>query len=656
MKSMSRAEFLEKIALLQKAAEVYYQNGSQIISDAEYDITLEAVSHAAKANGWSEADILEAEVEAGTKGKAEVTHKFPMLSMQKVKDIAQLKDFIATLKKPIMEPKLDGLAVSLTYKKGKLIEAATRGDGAKGESILNQLLRLNMNGLPYEIDYTDELIVNGELYMTKRSFEKINNEKVSSGEEGYANPRNATAGIVRSKNSASTATITFSAYDVHGLSSPLYSDNIKAIEKLGFYTAMALVKVDYKDIINAVKIFGEERDSKDFPVDGIIIKEDHIENRAKMGLSRKYPNWAMAFKYEDEQRLTTLLDIVREVNRTGAISYTAIVEPVELEGTIVSKATLNNARYITDNNIRIGGKVIIRKANQIIPQILGGYDNKDFPVYEAPKMCPNCNQLLDTDSSIIWRCLNQSCSVKQSLVLFTDRDHMDIEGLSDGILNSLLESDLISDAADLYHLNIKELAELKVTNTSKSKQPFRELGYKTAQKIFNNIAESKNRDFYRVLSSLNIRHLGTTIAKTLAKHYSTVDELLTTDIQSLTLLEGISDEKAKTIVNGLQERKELIAKLLAAGVNMSNKTSSRSKAKDTWVTGKSFVITGTLSQPRNKISELIEALGGKVQSSVSAKTDYLLAGSDAGSKLTKAESLGVKVIDESVLKSLQHLA
>jgi DNA ligase (NAD+) len=652
MKSMSRTEFLDKVSLLQKAAEEYYQNGSQIISDAEYDITLEAVVEAAKLNGWSEAESLEAEVEAGTKGKAEVSHKHPMLSMQKVKDINQLKEFIATLEKPVMEPKLDGLAVSLTYKNGKLVEAATRGDGAKGESILSQLLKLKMDGLPYSVSHAEELTVNGELYMTKSSFEKINKEKVSLGEEGYANPRNATAGIVRSKNSTSNATITFSAYDVHGLNDSSYSDRIIAVEKLGFHTAMSLIQVNYDDIIKSVKSFGENRDSKDFPVDGIIIKEDSIQNRDKMGLSRKHPNWAMAFKYEDEQKITTLIDIVREVNRTGAISYTAIVEPVELEGTVVSKATLNNSRYITDNNIRIGGQVIIRKANQIIPQILGGYDNNDYPIYDAPTTCPNCEAALDTKSSIIWRCLNQGCSLKQSLVLFTDREHMDIEGLSDGILNSLLESELITDASDLYKLSVKELAELKVTNTSKSKEPFRELGYKTAQKIFDNITESKNRDFYRILSSLNIRHLGTTISKTLVKHYSNIDDLLKTDVKSLTLLEGISDEKATSIVNGLKERKELISKLIASGVNMSNKNESKREVKETWVKDKTFVITGTLTQPRNQISELIESLGGKVQSSVSAKTDYLLAGSDAGSKLSKAEALGVKVINEDSIKDL----
>jgi DNA ligase (NAD+) len=650
-KGMTREEFLAKVARLEQAAESYYAGTEQFMSDAEYDLTLDEVEAAAKKNGWTEAEGLTDRIAAGYHGGVEVTHQKPMLSMAKVKNISELEAFAGKIGGFSLEPKLDGLAVSLTYKAGKLVGAATRGDGTKGESILPQILRNTVRNLEYQLEEEVDVNVRGELYMTHSDFEVANAERIRRTGQPFANSRNATAGIIRNqKTEDAYAVLSFAVYDVVGLNEKTYEAELAHATKLGFKTAASLLEVPSGTLAERVAAFGEGRDKLDYPVDGIVIKASSLEVRKQLGEGAKAPNWAMAFKYQDVEKTTTLLDITREVNRTGAISYTALLESVELEGTNVQKATLNNAKYIADNNIRIGGKVILRKANQIIPQILGGYDNADAPVYNAPTTCPKCNGDLDTKTSVVWRCTNADCSTLGSMVFFTSRDFMDIEGLSESTLTHLLESGKVNDPADLYALTVDEIANIKVDAGKNSAAEYRLLGEKTAQKLYDEIQKSKNQEFARVLPALNIRHLGRRLGKRVTAKFPDIQSLQNATVQDLMQVDGIAIDKAEAIYKGLQSRKPLIEKLTAAGVNMGGKASSKPAESSAvpsgleWIVGSSFVITGSIEgMNRNQIQERLEAMGGTAQSSVSSKTNYLIVGANAGSKLAKAESLGVKI-------------
>lgn len=647
--SMYRETFLNKIELLNKAAEAYYAGSEQIISDAEYDLMFDEVEEAAQLNGWTESDNLLNKVAAGYSDGSEVTHVKPMLSMSKVKNINDLEKFAEKIGDYKIEPKLDGLAIGLTYREGKLVQAATRGDGVKGESVLPQIMRNTVRNLPYSIDNLNTVNVRGELFMTHADFETANKERTRRTGQPFANSRNATAGIIRNqKTEDAYAVLSFAAYDIVGLGEESYSEDLEHLEKMGFQTAASLLPKVEGTLAEKVASFGVQRETLDYPVDGIVVKATSLKVREQLGEGSKSPNWAMAYKFEDEKKTTMLLSIDRFVGRTGAISYVANFEPVELEGTTVAKATLNNAKYISDNNIRIGGNVIILKANQIIPQIVSGYNNADAPVYNAPKTCPNCNQDLDTTSSVVWRCVNPECSTLQALNFFTGRDFMDIEGLSEATLTRLLESGKVNDPADLYSLTVDDLANLKVEAGKNSDAEYRLLGEKVAQKLYNEIQKSKTQDFSRVISSLNIRHLGRRLGKRIASQFPNMNVLQNATVNDLMTVEGIAKDKAEAIHAGLKGRKPLIDKLSSAGVNMGSNASSSVKNKVSksgleWIEGKTFVLTGAGSMSRNELSEILESLGGKAQSSVSSKTDYVIAGTDAGSKLVKAESLGVNI-------------
>ena len=646
---MTREEFLEQVNVLEKAAEAYYAGTDQHITDAEYDLMLDNVEEAAKNNGWTEAENLTDKVAAGYSAGSEVTHVKPMLSMAKVKNIHELETFANKIGDYKIEPKLDGLAIGLTYREGKLVGAATRGDGIKGESVLPQIMRNTVKNLPYEISELGLVTVRGELFMTHSDFEQANVERTKRTGQPFANSRNATAGIIRNqKTEEAYAVLSFAAYDVVGMGKESYGEDLEHLDSMGFQTAASLLPEAEGSLAERVASFGLQRSELDYPVDGIVIKATSLKVREELGEGAKSPNWSMAYKFEDEKKTTMLLSIDRFVGRTGAISYVANFEPVELEGTVVAKATLNNASYIASNNIRIGGEVILQKANQIIPQIVSGYNNASAPVYVAPKTCPNCNQDLDTTSSIVWRCINPECSTLQALKFFTGRDFMDIEGLSEATLTRLLESGKVNDPADLYSLTVDELATLKVESSKNSDAEYRLLGEKTAVKLYNEIQKSKQQDFNRIVSSLNIRHLGRRLGKRIAVSFPTMDSLQSASVNDLMNVEGIAKDKAEAIHSGLKARKPLIDKLASAGVNMGSDKATEpaktvSKAGLEWIQGKTFVLTGAGSMSRNELSEILESMGGKAQSSVSSKTDYVIAGTDAGSKLTKAESLGVAV-------------
>jgi DNA ligase (NAD+) len=654
---MSRAEFLAKVERLQKAAEAYYAGTEQHMSDAEYDLTLDEVEEAAKKNGWTEAEGLTERVAAGYAAGTEVTHVKPMLSMAKVKNLSELEAFAKKIGGFSIEPKLDGLAVGLTYKEGKLVGAATRGDGIKGESILPQIMRNTVRNLEYELSEPVDVTIRGELYMTHADFEVANAERLRRTGQPFANSRNATAGIIRNqKTEDAYAVLSFAAYDVVGLNEKTYEDELAHATRLGFQTAASLLNVPDGTLAERVTAFGASRDDLDYPVDGIVIKASSLEVRQQLGEGAKTPNWAMAYKYEDEKKVTRLISIERAVGRTGAISYTAILDPVELEGTTVQRSTLNNANYIKENNIRVGGNVILLKANQIIPKIVSGVSNDSFPVYEAPKTCPNCKEDLDTTSSAVWRCLNPDCSTGSATSYWATRSSMDIDGLGNVIVDKLVENNIIEDITDLYKLKPEDIAEVILArsfNEKKNEYTDIKFGEDRAAKLIKNIQASRQQPLHRVLSALNIRHLGTRPGKSLENEFGTIEAIQNASEAELASVDKIGSIKAKMIYEGLKTKKDTIQKLKSYGVSMQAEKKAEPSASAGWIAGKKFVITGSFdNMNREELSKKLENLGGISSSSVSSNTDLLICGDKAGSKKAKAEQLGVRVIEALELSSL----
>lgn len=658
--NMDKKDFLDKVALLKKAAEAYYAGSEQYITDAEYDLLLDEVEESAKVNGWTEADNLINEVAAGYSDGAEVVHIKPMLSMAKVKNINELEAFTSKIGEYKIEPKLDGLAIGLTYRDGKLVQAATRGDGIKGESVLPQIMRNTVKNLPYEISELNLVTVRGELFMTHADFEEANKERVRRTGQPFANSRNATAGIIRNqKTEEAYAVLSFAAYDVVGMGKESYEDDLKHLSEFGFQTAASLLPAVEGSLADKVTAFGIQRDQLDYPVDGIVVKATSLETRERLGEGAKSPNWSMAYKFEDEKKTTMLLNIERFVGRTGAISYVANFEPVELEGTTVTKATLNNAKYINENNIRIGGEVIIVKSNMIIPTVVSGFNNANAPVYQAPTTCPQCGNDLDTTSSIVWRCINPDCSTGSAVAYWAGRNSMDIDGLGPAVIEKLLENNLIEDVTDLYKLKASDIEGMTLSqmynkkNNSLSDVKF---GLDRATSLIEKIQASKSQPLHRVLTSLNVRYLGVRMGKALEKEFSSIEDIQNATIERLSSIDKVGSIKAKVIHEGIKSKENTIAKLKSYGVLMQKEVSNNQINKAEWINGKKFVITGSFEgHNRDQISKILESMGGTPASSVTSNTDILVCGERAGSKKAKAIELGIRIIESDELLSLMKL-
>lgn len=652
---MNRERFLQLVALLQEAAEAYYNNGDLLMTDTEYDALYEKVEKAANENGWNEADDLTQLVASGTvKNSGTVTHVKPMLSMAKTKDIDGAIAFINKIPDAdvSIEPKLDGLAISFSYEKGVLVDAVTRGDGVKGDSVIEQVIVKTIHNLPHRLNENITINVRGELYITHDDFQNAQAERLKLGKTAFANPRNAVAGSVKNETD-NYVVMSFSVYETVGMDSSSYMEELVHLTRLGFKTANSLMPKNLGETAQDIIVnFGLARNTLDFPVDGIVIKANSMQVRDSLGANAKSPNWALAYKYEDEQKETKLLNIERAVGRTGAVSFTAILEPVELEGTVVQKATLNNAKYITDLDLRIGDIVIVQKANQIIPQVLGPITSSrssDITPYVPETNCPQCGEPLDVESSVVWRCHNYDCSVGNAILYWGDRTVMDIDGLGEAIVEALLDQGLIKDVADLYKLSINDLSNLKMQPNKNSLQEYSLLGEKTATKIYNEIQKSKTAELYRVVAGLGIRHAGRRLSKRITAEFPTMQKIQEASIEDLMTIEGIAKDKATAIFEGLKTRSALIHKLAQQGVNMGNNTEERTTVEIPeglqFIQGKTFVITGSLEgMNRDQVTSKLEGFGGKAQSAVSSKTNYLIVGENAGSKLAKAQSLGITVI------------
>ena len=545
----------------------------------------------------------------------------------------------------VVEPKFDGLSVSCEYRNGVFVRGSTRGDGTTGEDVTENLMTIK--SLPKRLDNAPAFLeVRGEVYMSVATFEKIVAEQENNGEKPFKNPRNAAAGSLRQKDSKITAKrgldiFVFNVQAVEGMSFTTHVESLNFLTESGFPTAFYNSFDNVDDVLAEIERIDEHRGDLPCDIDGAVVKLNNLADRTLLGSTAKFPRWAEAYKYPPEEKETELLDIEINVGRTGAITPVGIFKPVLLAGTTVSRATLHNEDFIRELGVSIGDTVKIRKAGEIIPEVLSVVHHQEgAQVYQLPDYCPSCgSKLVKEEDEAVTRCTNTECPAQllRHLIHFVSRDAMDIEGLGPSLLETLLNEGLIKTFTDLYKLKAEDIASLD------------RMGEKSANNLINAIEKSKSAEINRLIYALGIRHIGEKAAKLLCEHFLSVEKLFEAGEEEIAAIEGYGAIMAKSVYDyfRLEGTAHLIAELKALGVEMKP---LEKKEKAGSFIGKTFVLTGTLpTMSRKEASLLIEQNGGKTSSSVSKKTDYVLAGEDAGSKLTKAQSLGVTIISESDL-------
>lgn len=661
MEIEQRINYLRKIIAYH--SKRYYENDAPEISDFEYDKLFEELKALeAKYPEYYSSTSPTQRVGGKALDKFEkVKHEVKMASLTDVFSFEELRDFIRRVKDEVgdntefsVEPKIDGLSVSLKYENGLLTVGATRGDGTTGEDVTANVKTIR--SIPLELSEDASITVRGEVYMPHKSFEKLNREKEENGENLWANPRNAAAGSLRCLDSKETAkrgldifVFNYQAGELEGVNT--HKDTIEKIKSLGFKTIPLLyVGSDEDEIVNAVIKLGEDRPYLDFDIDGTVIKVNSLEKRRELGEGTSTPKWAVAYKFPPEQKKTKLLDIVIQVGRTGVLTPNAVLEPVKLAGTSVSRATLHNIDIIKEKDIRIGDTVIVQKAGDIIPEVVGSVKEArtgDEKPYSMPEKCPSCGGALvydDADDFIddgedftlgALRCTNPFCpaQLERNIAHFASKKAMNIEGVGGKLVKALLDNNLIHDASDLYYISKEEIASLE------------RMGEKSAENFVKAIEGSKNMGLGRLIYALGIRHIGEVASSELAGKFGNIDALFEATEEEIKEIGDFGDVMAKSVVDFFkkEETKYIVEKLKNAGV----KTSEEIKELSNEFEGLTFVLTGTLeNMTRDEAAEMIKARGGKVSSSVSSKTSYVLAGEAAGSKLTKAQALGVKIIDK----------
>lgn len=582
----------------------------------------------------------------------EVVHTVPMLSLQDVFSFEELKDWDKRVRDEypdveyVVELKIDGLSVSLLYENGELVRGATRGDGFVGEDITNNVKTIK--SIPLNIKDKALLEVRGEVYMPRAAFSSLNAKREEMEEAIFANPRNAAAGSLRQLDPKITASrkldiFVFNIQRYEGKEIKTHREGLDYVYSLGFKVSpQRIVCKNVEEVINAINTLGDMRGDLSFDIDGIVIKVNDLEMRTKLGQTAKTPRWAVAYKFPPELKKTRVKDITLQVGRTGVITPTAELEPVRIAGSTVSRATLHNGDYIKEKDIRIGDNVIIKKAGEIIPEVVKVVkeDRKGCEVeFHMPDKCPVCGaETVREEGEAALRCTNISCpaQIKRCIIHFASRDAMNIDGLGPQIISMFIDNNLIKDAADLYTLKYEELIELN------------RMGDKSVRNLLSAIDSSRENDIDRLIFALGIRFIGLKAAKSLAKAFKDIDTLAKSGYDELIKVPEIGDKMAESIVSFFNEGENLnfIEKLRASGVNFNLK--AKESTDEQIFESKTFVLTGTLEHyKRNEIQEIIENLGGKVSSSVSKKTNYVVAGSDAGSKLTKAQKLNITIISEN---------
>ncbi|MCQ2455507.1 MAG: NAD-dependent DNA ligase LigA [Clostridia bacterium] len=626
--------------------DLYYNQDSPVLEDFEYDALTRELRELEKEYPELISKDSPTQNVGGVALKlfSPVEHSVRMESLQDVFSFGELKDFFERInRKDIffsVEPKIDGLSVSLEYENGKFIRGSTRGDGNIGEDVTANLLQIK--SIPKIIEYKGTLEVRGEVYMPKDSFLKLVERQELMGEQPAKNPRNAAAGSLRQKNSAVTASrnLDIFVFNIQRCEKHFNShiDSLNFIKALGFNVLPTYLKVStYNEAISEIERIGENRGGFSYDIDGAVIKVDDISLRAELGSTAKYPKWAVAYKYPPEEKETVLRSIEINVGRTGALTPTAVFDPIFLAGTTVSRAVLHNEDFISSKSIAVGDTIIVRKAGEIIPEVLGVKTHCGADTFKMPKICPSCGSpVFREEGEAVIRCTNAECPAQllRHLIHFTSRDAMDIEGLGPAVLEQLLSADLIHNIVDIYKLDFGEILKLDRT------------GEKTVNNLFSAIEKSKENDLSKLIFAFGIRHIGSKAAKLLSDKFGSIDKILSATLDDIKSIDGFGDVMALSAFDffSLCETKKTINELKSLGVN----TESTSVIKDDRFGGLTFVLTGTLpTLKRNDAAQIIESFGGNVSSSVSKKTNYVLAGDEAGSKLEKAVNLGIKVIDEA---------
>lgn len=587
----------------------------------------------------------------------EVTHTVPMQSLQKAFTRSEIFDFDRRVREVVQDPeyvvehKIDGLSVSLEYVNGELVRGSTRGDGITGEDITENVKTIRT--IPLRLrEPVPYLEVRGEVFMSKESFEKLNALLEETEQPLFANPRNAAAGSLRQQDSKITAKrhldiFVFNIQRIEGVEVGSHIEGLRLLKRLGFKTILNdRVFKTIEDAYDEIIRIGEERDKLGFGIDGAVVKVNDFAARELLGSTSKFPKWAIAYKYPAERQTTVIKDIKIQVGRTGVLTPLALLETVRIAGSNVSRATLHNIDYIREKDIRINDTVVVEKAGDIIPavvEVLKEDRSGDEKIFEMPKYCPECGaEVIREEGEAAYRCTGINCPAQRlrNIIHFVSRDAMDIDGLGASNVEKLVETGFIENAADLYYLDFKAAAEL------------RGFGDKWAENLRASLERSKSNPLYRLIFGLGIRHIGEKAAKTLAKEYKTIDALMEADAAKMAEIYdfgGIMAESVEEFFKQPQNR-EFVERLKAAGVNCVD---SEEESGDNRFEGKTFVLTGTLENyKRSDAAKIIEGFGGKTSSSVSKKTSYVLAGAEAGSKLTKAQSLGVTVISEEEFEEM----
>ncbi|MBQ9939166.1 MAG: NAD-dependent DNA ligase LigA [Oscillospiraceae bacterium] len=632
---------------------LYYVMDDPAVPDYEYDML------------YRELENIEAEypdlqtddsptLRVGGKGNntfAEVVHTVRMESLQDVFSMDELKDFYRRTTDAvgevdyIVEPKIDGLSVSLEYRDGVFVRGSTRGDGDTGEDVTENLRTIAAIPLSLK-EKPAYLEVRGEVYMPQSSFDQVVERQEIAGEKPFKNPRNAAAGSLRQKDPKITASrklsiFVFNIQQVEGEQLSSHSQSLDYLKRLGFKVIPSYTRCKNGEELQAeIEKIGENRGSYGFDIDGAVVKIDDFALREALGSTAKYPRWAVAFKYPPEEKVTTLKEIQINVGRTGAITPVAVFEPITLAGTTVSRAVLHNQDFISGMNLNVGDKIIVRKAGEIIPEVLGLAEKGENEGYfTLPEKCPACGaQTVRDNAEAVLRCVNPDCPVQllRNLTHFASRDAMDIEGLGGAVIEKLVAEGMVSSCADLYTLDREKIASLEG------------LGAKSAHNLLAAVERSKKAGLAKLLCALGIRNIGQKAAVLLAENFGDIDALASASREEIEKIEGFGGIMAESVAEYFASERsiELIARLKEAGVVMTQEKIVRGDK----FAGKTFVLTGTLpTMTRTEASKLITDNGGKVSGSISKKTDFVLAGEDAGSKLVKANELGITVISEAEL-------
>ena len=638
--------------LVRYHSRLYYELDNPELNDYEYDLLYhELLGLEEKYPDLKTPDSPTQKVGGAASLKFEpVKHIVQMGSLQDVFSYEELFEFDervrSVIEKPeyVVEPKIDGLSVSLEYRNGVFVRGSTRGDGFVGEDVTHNLMTIN--SIPKRINCPEVsyLELRGEVYISKDTFRKLVDAQEIVGERPFKNPRNAAAGSLRQKDPKISAKrgldiFIFNIQQCEGKTFTTHSETLDFVKELGFPVSVSYNR--YKNISDAVdniKFIGENRENYNFDIDGAVIKVNSLADREILGATAKYPKWAVAFKYPPEEKITTLLNIEVQVGRTGAITPTAVFEPIQLAGTVVSRAVLHNQDFIDAKDINIGDKIIVRKAGEIIPEVVALAEKGPNPgTFRLPEFCPACGtKAVREDDEAVLRCPNPDCPAQllRNLIHFASRDAMDIDGMGPTVLTMLVDRGIIKSQADIYSLKPEDISSAE------------RMGEKSAANLMASIEKSKKAGLSRLLFALGIRNIGQKAADALAQNFGTMDAVMAARLEDISAIDGFGEVMAKSLIEyfSLPQSKKLIEKLKEHGVLME----AEKKVVSDKLHGFTFVLTGTLpTMSRDEASAIIIANGGKVASSVSKKTDYVLAGEKAGSKLNKAESLGIKIIDEN---------